>query len=64
MKRIIRREKDLLKTANNSDEFHNVTYDLLQHGFPNVLAMSMSIMDYYVIKFASDFYSKINKGNL
>ena len=43
--------------------FHNVTYDLLQHGFPNVLAMSMSVMDYYATMFAKEFYSKINKGN-
>jgi len=42
--------------------FNSITKELLEHGFPNVSAMSMSVLDVYATKFAQSFYDKINQG--
>jgi tetratricopeptide (TPR) repeat protein len=41
--------------------FHNVTLDLLEHGFPNMIAMSMSVKDTHATQFASSLYDGLNQ---
>jgi tetratricopeptide (TPR) repeat protein len=41
--------------------FHNVTLDLLEHGFPNMIAMSMSVKDVHATKFARALYDGLNQ---
>ena len=43
--------------------FDSITSDLLMHGFPNIIAMSMSIMDDHVTQFSKYLYNQLNKGN-
>ncbi len=52
------------QTAAGSVEkgFHSVTRELLQRGFPTVLAMSMSVGDIYATGFGAEFYAKLNQG--
>ncbi|ETR72312.1 MAG: TPR repeat-containing protein [Candidatus Magnetoglobus multicellularis str. Araruama] len=41
--------------------FHNVTLDLLEHGFPNIIAMSMSVKDAHATQFARSLYDGLNQ---
>jgi len=52
------------QTAAGSVEkgFHSVTRELLQRGFPTVLAMSMSVGDAYATGFGAEFYARLNQG--
>jgi tetratricopeptide (TPR) repeat protein/GTPase SAR1 family protein len=51
------------KSAAGSIEkgFHNVTLDLLEHGFPSMIAMSMSVKDVHATKFARALYDGLNQ---
>jgi tetratricopeptide (TPR) repeat protein len=41
--------------------FHNVTRDLLEHGFPNIIAMTMSVLDNHATQFARALYDQLNQ---
>jgi len=41
--------------------FHNVTLDLLEHGFPMIIALSMSMMDNHVTQFSQAFYGQLKQ---